>query len=330
MDVRLQGTFRLLSPLSHIGETIGNQTYLVQEPILQQDGSVEEVFVYSGNAWRGQLRDLAAAYMLDALGAPQLPLDAFHLLFAGGRIGGQQSTNIEQARQFRRAIPLVSMWGGGIGNQILPGKMRVRNCYPLVFEALPVLPARYHERAAGVSYGSVTFEKAFSRKDDSKDSRLEHHLLSANVGADGQVALLPGDDAAPAKGKRDDDVAQQMRMTVELVAPGTMLSTGIDVLDCSEIELGCLVSALHRFARSPHIGGQANRGHGLVELEYDIINLDTGEVQPFVTVRDGLPELAPPAAEAKRAYDEYVRSVYDGYLAESGSQVMGLLGARTA
>jgi hypothetical protein len=47
--------------------------------------AIEEVFSYSGNAWRGQLRDLAASYMLDALGSPTLSLDAFHLLSQGGQ-----------------------------------------------------------------------------------------------------------------------------------------------------------------------------------------------------------------------------------------------------
>jgi hypothetical protein len=61
--------------------------------------AIEEVFSYSGNAWRGQLRDLAASYMLDALGSPTLSLDAFHLLYSGGRIGqllSQGGQGVEQ------------------------------------------------------------------------------------------------------------------------------------------------------------------------------------------------------------------------------------------
>lgn len=327
MDIRLRGTFRLMSPLSHIGESISATSYLVQEPIIQPGGGIEEVFVYSGNAWRGQLRDLAAQYMLEALGSPRLPLEAFHMLFAGGRIGGEQSTNIEQARRMRRAIPLMAVWGGGVGNQILPGKLRVRNCYPLVAEAVPVLPHEYHERAARTSYRAVTFEKSFSRMDDSKDARLaDSHLLGAGNEPARQATLLA--DPSPAKAGKEPP--EQMRMTVELVAPGTELATAIDVLDCSEVELGCLVSALHTFARSPHIGGQANRGHGLVELDYELVRLDVGnETEPFVVVcADGsLASLARPAEEAKAAYDSHLRDLYTAYIGENASDVRALLGA---
>lgn len=331
MDVRLQGTFTLQSPLSHIGESISATSYLVEEPILQPGGTVEHVFVYSGNAWRGQLRDLSAAYMLDSLGAPKLPLEMFHLLFAGGKIGGAQSTNIEQARQLRRGIPHIALLGGGSGNQILAGKTRVRNCYPLVMEAIPALAPRYREQANATSYRAITFEKSFSRMDDAKDERLTPHLLEGPSQPQA-LALMPGDDDAKPgkapKGESKDGPAQQMRMTVELVAPGTVLSTAIDVIDCSEIELGCLTAALHRFARAPYIGGQSNRGHGLVALHYDLLNMDTGEVVPFLDVEDGIALLEAPAREAKGRYDDYLESVYQTYLDSHGGEVMGLLGAK--
>lgn len=329
MDIRLQGTFRLLSPLSHIGESISATSYLVQEPVIQPGGGVEQIFVYSGNAWRGQLRDLAAEYMLDALGRPRLPLDTFHMLFAGGRIGGEQSTNIEQARRMRRAIPLMAVWGGGVGNQILPGKLRVRNAYPLVEEALPVLPRQHHEAASRTRYADVTFEKSFSRMDDSRDARVADARLLAAPVAVSQGALMAPADAPPGKVAKEPP-PEQMRMTVELVAAGTVLATAIDVLDCSEVELGCLVSALHRFARSPHIGGQANRGHGLVELEYGLVRLDAAErvAEEFVIVEgDGLPpRLGAAASGAKAAYDAHLEEMYAAYLTENASEVRGLLG----
>ena len=103
-NYRIHGEFATLSPLSHIGETISTTTYLVEEPILQPSGEIEPVFVYNGNAFRGQCRDLAATYMLEKLGCA-VSLEAFHLLFSGGRIGGDQSVDIEQARMMRRAVP---------------------------------------------------------------------------------------------------------------------------------------------------------------------------------------------------------------------------------
>lgn len=122
---RLHGLFTLRAPLSHIGETISASSHLAQDQVLQPNGELVPVFAYAGNAWRGQLRDLSAAYMLDAIGSPRLQLDAFHLLFSGGAIGGPQNTDIAQARRMRAAMPHIAIFGGGVGNQILEGKLRV-------------------------------------------------------------------------------------------------------------------------------------------------------------------------------------------------------------
>jgi hypothetical protein len=312
MNYRLSGTFTLRSPLSHIGESHSTTSFLVEEPVLQPDGSVEQVFCYSGNAWRGQLRDLSATYMLEHLGAPMLPVDSFHLLFSGGRIGGEQAVDIEQARRYRRIVPMLALFGGGVGNQILPGKLRVGNSYPVCREAMVALPAHLGEVAAARSYRELTFIKDFSRRDDSRDDRLGAYLLAPPEGE---------------QRRRDDGPADQMRMSVELVAAGTQLATEIDALDVSEIELGALVSALHQFSRSPHIGGQANRGHGRVDLQYVYTDLDSGESGAFVAVHGGVSLLAPPAEEAKWAYDQFLREQYDRLLAAQGGDMLQVLGA---
>jgi len=333
MDARLIGTFRLKSPLSHIGESIGTTSYLVQEPILQEDGTVEEVFSYSGNAWRGQLRDLAAAYLLEHLGNVQIGVDTFHLLFGGGKIGGEQVVNLEAARVFRKVIPLIAVWGGGVGNQIMPGKMRVGNSYPVCREAAPVLRWHGNDR---ISYRQLTTEKSFSRKDDAKDERLTKFIALPEPMVQ-QVGLL--DDPAPKKGakkgKADGEVADQMRMTSELLIAGTQLETWIDLIDVTEVELGCLVSALDQFARSPHIGGQANKGHGLVELTYRIQwrdqKTDDGKYASpdddrfFTSTEDGL-AMGPEATLAKEAYDRHLQSMYDAMLADNRAEIVKLLG----
>jgi len=315
MHVRIYGTFTLRSPLSHIGESISTTSYLVQEPLMQPDGSIEEVFCYNGNAWRGQLRDLAASYMLDYLGQARVPLEAFHLLFSGGRIGGDQVVDINAARAMRRAIPMISLFGGGVGNQILPGKLRVMNSYPICQEAAVVLPDQFLGEAARRSYRGMTFEKSFSRKDDGKDERVREYLMEEPAG------LLEGPT------RKKDGPADQMRMTSELLAAGVKLYTEIECLDVSEVELGVLVSALHRFSRSPHIGGQSNRGHGKVRLDYRILDMDTGEERDFVRVSDGPALLAPPAKAAKEAYDQHLCDQYNAMLESQGGEIRALLGA---
>ncbi len=333
MNVRLLGQYTLRAPLSHIGESISTTAYLVQEPIIQPDGTVEEVFSYSGNAVRGALRDLTASYMLEHLGAPRLPVESFHLLFTGGKIAGDQVVDLHRIRAMRRALPMLALFGGGAGNVILAGKLRVGNAYPLCLEALPVLPLHLHEQAGRLSYRALTFEKSFSRKDDAKDDRLNGYLqgvepvpvppLPETVDLFGEAAVKPS-KPKPAKA---EGPSTQMRTTVELLAAGTHLYHEIDVLDCTEIELGCLVSAFHLFSRSPHLGGQANKGHGRVNVVYHLLDLDTGEAHhPFLRIDDGQALLSEPAAEAKGRYDVWLREQYDAMLAARESELRQLLG----
>ena len=323
---RLLCRFTLRSPLSHVAETISTTAYLNQEPVLQPDGTVEEVFVYNGNSWRGQLRDLIATYFLEHVGSPQIGLDAFHLLYSGGSIGGNQQTDIAQARAYRRLIPPIALLGGGIGNQILPGKLRVSNFYPVCREAPPSLYPVDPDERARISYRALTMEKSYSRKDDSKNPLLAT-ALEPRAPAQATMALGDGEETKPKRGRDTDAPAQQMRMTVEVVIAGTQLVGHMDLLDATEVELGCLVSGLHQFARSPHIGGQASRGLGLVTLETTLVDLDTGAVvDPFVTVTDH-PILSPPAEQAKAAYDHHVRQLYDAMLASQEAEVRRMIGA---
>jgi len=317
-NVRLEGTFTLRSPLSHIGESISASSYLVEESILQPNGEAEKVFAYSGNAWRGQLRDLMAAYMLDKLGRPELTLETFHLLFSGGRIGGAQSVDLEQARRMRGAIPMIALLGGGTGNQILQGKLRVGTCYPLCRESIPVLPMNYFEEACKVSYADCTMMKEYSRRDDSKIDDISKYLPAP------ERVLLASDKPAKTR-KEESGVADQMRIRSELVIPGVKLRTWIAGQDLSDVQLGCLVSGIHRFSSFPSIGGQVSRGHGLVDLNYDITDLDTGNTLQFLRIENGASLLSPRAQSAKDSYDQHLRSLYDAMIASKDSEIKALL-----
>lgn len=320
-DYRLRGTFRLLSPLSHISEAISTTSYLVEEPILQEDGSIADVFVYSGNAWRGQLRDLAAEYLIDRLKIKQIGLESFHLLFAGGRIGGKQAVDLEAARALRKALPLLAIFGGGVGNQILPGKLRFYQSYLVCAEASRCLFPWLRDAAKARPYRGLAFEKSYTRRDDSKHPDRKELL----AGQPQEQKQLPGSTAKSEDGVDKGTPAQQMRMTMELIAAGSELQTGIDLLGASEAELGCLVSALHRFSASPFIGGRVATGHGHVELDY---NLDGPDGDAFLSVGQGAALLSEAAEEAKAAYDEHVLDLYHQWIEERSEEIVHLLGER--
>lgn len=323
MKASLIGEFTLLAPLSHIGRSTGATSSLNRTLVVQPPGAiepVEPVVMYTGNATRGMLRDHAADYMLDALDGPLLSLPVFHALYAGGNLSGETKIDVGLARRYRRAIPLLALWGAAMGGQILPGKMRVRQSYPVCREAIPVLPELWHEQARRFSQADLIETVSYSRFDDSKNPRHEARLLPRA----GQQPLLTG---APGKRPRED-APEQMRISVEYLAAGAKLTCGVDLLDVSEVELGCFVSALHHWAAAPFIGGKVGSGHGLTRLDLAIRLAGETVPRPFIRVSgDGDALLSPPAEEAKDAYDAHLHALYDAFIVENSPEIVELLGS---
>lgn len=252
--------FNLTSPLSHIGETESTHSFLNTVKLLS-DGKVEECFVYSANAIRGKLRDMAAKYLLDRYGK-KVSLDAFHVLFSGGNISGTLRTDIEQARRVREKLPMVSLFGGGIGNQILEGKMNVGFAYPVCSETADIIPQDVKEidySHQEISQRLLTEEIAFTRTDDSKN---EMSVYLDNI-----------EDAGE---KKKDSATTQMRYNVEYIIPNAQLYCRID-LECTDIEFGAFLSALQEWANTSTLGGMASKGFGFfnAKILHDGILLGT-------------------------------------------------------
>jgi hypothetical protein len=334
-NIRLDGKITLLSPLSHIGEVSGIDSFLSTDIIIGLNGQPLECFILSGNGFRGQLRDLAATYMTEKLGGLQYNPAVFYLLFSGGSLGGEQSVDIEQARMYRRNVPMLSVFGGGVGNQILTGKIKIGAMYPLVAECQRVLPESLRDPDAP-SWRQWTFEKSFTRMDDTKNENLRKYLAgSENAG------LLPEpqnqnlltftdeaatDDTVEKKKKKKEDPPQQMRYTVEMLAAGSVLYQRIDICDMTDLELGAFVSALVEFSKRPYIGGKSSIGCGLCDIEY--IWRPAGAKEPvgkFLQVGTDCLWLSKPAEEAKDKYDDHLVQIYNQYLENQADELTKLL-----
>ncbi len=328
-NIRLDGKIALLSPLSHIGESSGPDSFLSQDIIIGPDGQPVECFVYSGNAFRGQLRDLAAIYMTEKLGGLQYNPAVFYLLFSGGSLGGDQSVDIDQARMYRRNVPMLSVFGGGVGNQILTGKIKVGAMYPLVAECQRVLPEHLRQEDAP-SWRQWTFEKSFTRMDDAKNENLRQCLADPAQAAlpGAEQKLLTGEAPETEQKKKKDDPPQQMRYTVEMLAAGAVLYQRIDLCDMSDLELGAFISALVEFSKHPYIGGKSGTGHGLVDVEYTW--RPAGAREPagkFLSISTDRLWLSQPAEEAKCKYDDFLVRLYDQHLENRADELTKLLAA---
>ena len=274
------GVITALSSLSHNGgQSHGVNSKLRREKFVQPDGTVEEVPVISGNSLRGLIRDRGMFHLCRTLGygvdeekgtvGAGLSLPAFHFLFSGGSLtsDGAKAINLEEAREMRRLIPLVGIFGGALGNIILPGKLDMGKAIPICVETKHLLPAFLADTATA-SIWDYTQEEMYTRKDDEKNE----HLRSV-IAAPARTLLDQARTATALKTKQepqaDTGQKQQMMYYVETLAAGTRLYWRIELRDVSDLEFEAFAVALSEFSRRPVIGGKGNVGHGEVAVHFD-------------------------------------------------------------
>jgi CRISPR type IV-associated protein Csf2 len=274
-----QGIMTALSSISHNGgQSFGINQKLRREKFVQPDGSVEEIPTISGNGLRGLLRDRGMLHMCRALGygvdeengaVKGMPLNAFYFLFSGGSLTGDggKAIDIDRARKVRELIPLVGMFGGALGNMILPGKLKIGKAIPIVAETTHLLPERLRPPQPR-SIWDYLQEEMYTRKDDEKNEHLR------TVIAPTTRALL--DKARTAKNAKskpepqtDTGQHQQMMYYVETFAAGTPFYWRITIDDASEVEFDAFLCALAEFSRMPYVGGKSSVGLGEVNINFD-------------------------------------------------------------
>lgn len=286
--IEFSGVVTALSSVSHGGgQSFGVNAKMRREKFVQPDGSVEDVPVISGNGLRGLLRDLGMAHMCRTLGYGEaespgdasspdgrrpvgLSLAAFYFLFSGGALtaAGSRGLDIDRARELRELIPLVGVFGGAMGNQIMPGKLRVDKMIPICRETAHLLPAAVVPDATE-SVWEYLQEEMYTRKDDEKDEH-KRPLIDAGV-----RALLE----AEARGKRQaarqpvveetTGQKQQMMYYVETLAAGTRFYWSLVLDDPTDVEFDALVTTLVEFSRRPYIGAKSGVGLGKVAVEFN-------------------------------------------------------------
>lgn len=282
--VSFEGTVTALSSVTHNGgESYGISQKLRREKFVQPDGSVEEVPVISGNSMRGVLRDRGMLHMCRALGygvdtetgeVAGLPLAAFYFLFSGGTLSstGSERVDIDHARRLRSLIPLVGVFGGAVGNMILPGRAKIGKMIPIAAETAHLIPSRFHPERP-VSVWEFAQEEMYTRKDDEKNEHLRgviapmHRELLDSPDGTGRSTVL-----AEARG----ETAVQMMYYVETLAAGTQFYWRIDLDDVSDIEFEAFLSALIQFSQRPYIGGKSGAGMGHVAVSFeDWVEIDS-------------------------------------------------------
>jgi len=314
-----EGTMTALTSISHIGDSHGVNSKLRREKVIQPDGSVEEVPIISGNSLRGILRDRGMLHMLKQLGygvndesgeVKGLSLAAFYFLFSGGALtkSTERGLDVDEARKWRELIPLVAVFGGAMGNQIMPGKLKCGKAIPICTETAHIIPERFLDNKVE-SVWELCQEEAYTRRDDEKNENLRQ-LIAPEV-----RGLLEADASVKrAKSGTKDDVEtdtgqkQQMRYYVETLGAGARLYWEIALDDVSDLEREAFFVTLAEFSRLPYIGGKSNVGLGKVNIKFDKwIEIDS--------------RLAPNGKEISFA----LGNLYHKHLQERGNEIRDLI-----
>lgn len=275
-----QGTMTALTSVSHIGDTYGINAKLRREKIVTPDG-VKEIPIISGNSLRGILRDRGMLHMLKVLGygvdsetgqVQGLSLAAFYFLFSGGALTKTSSRgiDIDEARRWRELIPLVALFGGAMGNQIMPGKLKVGKAIPICEETANLLPEQFINGAGERTIWEMVQEEAYTRRDDEKNETLRQLIAP-------EVRGLLEASAREERSKKgtDLDIAgetgqkQQMRYFVETLVAGTEFFWELTLDDVTPVEFDALAITLAEFSKAPYIGGKSGVGLGKVSIRFD-------------------------------------------------------------
>lgn len=247
---RLKIRYKLRSPVSHIGETASTGSYFQTIKT-----SVGRLPIITGNSIRGTLRDCGAKELLDILGVA-VDKEIFHILFSGGNLNGAVKMDVGKAKSVRINLPLVSIFGGGLGDMILAGKMAVGNLYPICKEAEEIT-GEYSE----LSWKNLIDEIEYTRTDDEKNDNLADYITNPEA-------------------EKTAKASTQMRYSVQYLAVGTELIQEIILFDnVTALEEGALCSAFKKWFECPKLGGMSNKGFGFFDAETDFgISVNQGQI----------------------------------------------------
>lgn len=309
---RFQGVARALSAISHLGDSTGGTISVFRREKVLIGGRVLELPIISGNAFRGLLRDTGMRFMLRELGEPELSPPAFHFLTSGGTLtkDAGRGLDIGQARRLRELIPLVGVFGGACGRQILEGKLQVGKWYPVCRETVTLIPEEYRELPeAALSIYDMTDLHSFTRTDDAKRESMQKYLPAP------QRALLEAPKTRTTKGGDEiaekPGVAQQMRYSQEVLVAGTLFYCWLSLQDVTGLEYEAFASALCEWSKAPFVGGQSRHGCGEVELRFD----NWMSVSPLARFDSDTTAVGMPVGTA---YVEHLRSHKDDILSVLG------------
>jgi len=254
-NTKVEGIITALSPIFHGGNEKTGASQLLRRQKFFVDGESKELPIISGNAVRGYTRRLVMDDFLTRLDFKITNISLYHALFSGGVLeqvsGDGGKLNIDLRRKIRSYLPPVAVYGTSYGNQILPGKMRVYELFPICLETKDLLPENISSLCTHDIYTFLD-HSFFTRKEQAGTAGLE---------------------------KKDDDPTVQMKVDLEVFIPGTKFFHGFSLENPKFLEESLLGHIITLWTNFPYIGGRSSSGFGHIKLSYN----DIPDNVPYLT-----------------------------------------------
>ena len=243
----------LLSPLSHFGDQRMGTMQAARTQKYEYNGEYIDIPVYSGNAFRGELRRLIMQDYLKHIDITDEGVSAnlYYLLFTGGALtSGSRYNEVGKKREMRKMCPPLSLFGSAIGDQIPEGKLKVAIFIPVCKET-----AKYTGVENDTSFYDMLQDTFYTRRDDLKSKDFNINEIEDE------------------KGKKKENPTQ-MKYEMQCLSAGTELSGDIVIENDNEVEKACLKAGLEKLKEYGYIGGKSSIGHGKINLDYNM-DIDT-------------------------------------------------------
>lgn len=262
-----------ISPLAHGGdEKAGNITRFRRCRVMTSTGATIETPFYSGNALRGQMRDLLADHLLESLGLkadrkkPSVALWFFHAIYAGGTLGESGGGSLEKedpaeekpkkGKVKKEKENTIETATGKAGVIRADGVRDFRNWLP----ALSLL---------GVAAGNKIFCGRV-RVGDLKPCCVELGTGIPRLAELTEYVFLTRRDDY--EGRTEEDKNTSMIAQTEAIKAGVFLHGGIDIDGhVTDLERSALGLGLELMVQKGYIGAESRRGFG--KVDFDIHNI---------------------------------------------------------
>ena len=299
--VKIHCISELLSPLTHMSGTSGNEALINRENIVDENGVIKSIPVISGNSIRHRMvREPASQYLVNQLELKgKLSIDQANFMFFGGTLKESSLVdNMKVIAELYELFPLYRLLGGSLKNQIVSGSLislrGMLMCEENRSTINNLLPEGYMIDLKLKSSDHYINDYQYTRGD------IRNHK---------DCDKILEEKKEEEHDKKKKEKTNLMIYNGQTVVTGSIFYHGFILNSVSRKEVGALVHALNQWQETTgNLGGQGRIGHGKIKL-----NIIIEDSQDFITAQDipdCIAEYIKHVGENKEKCSEFLNKVF--------------------